>query len=117
VEIPPCEDDVEEIEEEEKEHKKSEDKASKSKSMIVPEDVEEAPDGDIDGEDAWEIKEICDERKRKIGKKRYTQYKVVWAGDFPDQWLVKSRVRAPAVIKAWEEKKKTLLNSLTLITR
>ena len=111
------EDDVEEIEEEEKEHKKSEDKASKSKSMIVPEDVEEAPDGDIDGEDAWEIKEICDERKRKIGKKRYTQYKVVWAGDFPDQWLVKSRVRAPAVIKAWEEKKKTLLNSLTLITR
>jgi len=115
------EDDAAEIEEEEKEQKQSEDKARKSskqkKSMIVPEDVEEAPDGDIDGEDAWEIKEICDERKRRIGKKRYTQYKIVWAGDFPDQWLVKSRVRAPAVIKAWEEKKKVMQNSMTLITR
>ena len=112
------EDDAQEIAEEQKHANDDEQKSNKQKkSMIEPEDADDAPDGDIDGEDAWEIKEITDERKRKIGAKRYTQYKVVWTGDFPDQWLVKSRVRAPAVIKAWEEKKKTMQNSLTLISR
>ena len=112
------EDDAEELQDEvEEKQPDAKKKTVKKQSLIEPEDVEEAADGDIDGEDAWEVKEISDERKRKIGNKRYTQYKVVWAGDFPDQWLVKSRVRAPAAVKAWEEKKKSIKQSLTMITR
>jgi len=34
-------------------------------------------DGDIDGEDAWEVVEIVDERRKKRGKRHYVQYKVV----------------------------------------
>ena len=112
------EDDAEELQDEvEEKQPDAKKKTVKKQSLIEPEDVEEAADGDIDGEDAWEVKEISDERKRKIGNKRYTQYKVVWAGDFPDQWLVKSRVGAPAAVKAWEEKKKSIKQSLTMITR
>ena len=67
--------------------------------MMEPEDEGDDPDGDIDGADAWEVKEIVDEKKIKKGKKRYTHYKIRWSGDYPDSWEVKSNIRAPEVLK------------------
>ena len=94
------------------------DKGAKKQSMMEPEDEGDDPDGDIDGADAWEVKEIVGEKKIKKGKKRYTHYKIVWSGDYPGSWEVKSNIRAPDVVKAWEQKKKLQAKqSVTMITK
>ena len=107
--------DDDDLEDEEPEEKKE--NAAQKQSLMEPEDEDEDPDGDIDGEDAWEVKEIIDEKKIKKGKKRYTHYKIVWSGDYPDSWEVKSNIRAPDVVRAWEQKKKQAKQSLTMITK
>ena len=109
-------DDDDDLEDDESEDQS--DKGAKKQSMMEPEDEGDDPDGDIDGADAWEVKEIVDEKKIKKGKKRYTHYKIRWSGDYPDSWEVKSNIRAPEVVKAWEQKKKLQAKqSVTMITK
>jgi len=39
----------------------------------------------------------------------------MWKGDYPDEWIYKSRLKAPDVVKAWTEKKKIKQNSLNMV--
>ena len=112
------EDDDEDADDEEDEKKHDDDKPqpkAKKNKMFEPEPEYESADGDIDGEDAWEVVEIVDERRKKRGKRHYVQYKVVWKGDYPDEWIYKSRLKAPDVVKAWTEKKQVKQNSLNMV--
>ena len=76
------------------------------------EEEEDAPQGQIGGEDAWELEEIVGEEYRmtkggrKGAKKRKTKYyQVKWKGDYPLDWLHCSRIRAPDLLAKWKKKK------------
>ena len=76
---------------------------------IAEERQDEEPDGVIGGDDAWEIEEIVAEKIEKKGRGRGSKYyQVKWKGDFPLDWLHCSRVRAPEIVRQWNEKKREL---------
>ena len=74
------------------------------------------PDGNIKGEDAYEIKAIVAERSRKVKGRRKKFYQVQWKGDWgPDQqysWVPAAQVRAPEVVTKWKQQRGSVSKQL-----
>jgi hypothetical protein len=64
------------------------------------------PGGKIGDEDAYEIESIIDDRWNKRTRRKFREYKVKWAGDWPLEWIPASSIHAPELVaEYWRNKK------------
>ena len=67
------------------------------------------PDGNIDGQDAYEIEAIVAERSRRVKGRKKKFYQVKWKGQWPPdqqhQWVPAAQVRAPSVVAEWKQQR------------
>jgi hypothetical protein len=101
-------------EEEEESEDEREDNGLRKNLLNEPNEIrEDVKEGSVPvkrwkgGQDAFEIEDIVAQKYVKGRKgKRIKYYQVKWKGDYPLDWLHCSRVRAPDIVREWNEKMK-----------